>query len=187
MSGQATRPWRGFALALSVAVVVLIADQVSKAVVMSTLGPGGDRTVITVVPNLVHLLYVENTGAAFGVFQGGGAVLTPLALVVVAVLAIAFRRLIAESLWLSLALGLQFGGAIGNVLSRVRLGYVVDFINVPHWPTFNVADSAITVGVVILGFFLFARDFSTAPSEAVSPPVPPAGAHVGDDGSNPAD
>jgi len=187
VTARTTRLWGGFALALGVAIVVLIADQVSKAVVTATLGPGGDRTVVTIVPNVVHLLYVENTGAAFGVLQGGGAFLTPLAVVVVAVLAIAFRRLIAESPWLSLALGLQFGGAIGNVVDRIRQGYVVDFIHVPHWPTFNVADSAITVGVIILGFFLFVRDLPTERSDAVATPVPRAGAHAGDDGSPRAD
>ena len=176
---------RGFALALGVAALALVADQVSKAVITSTLGPGGDRTVITVVPNLVRLFYVENTGAAFGVLQGGGAFLTPLAVLVVVVLAIAFRRLVAESPWLSLALGLQFGGALGNIVDRLRHGYVVDFIHVPHWPTFNVADSCITVGVIILGIVLVQRDLSASRDEPVAAQAPRAGAPAGDDGSTP--
>ena len=186
MSARLLGIWRGFGLALGVAALVLLADQASKAVVTATLGPGGDRTAITVVPNLVHLFYVENTGAAFGVLQGGGAFLTPLAVLVVAVLAVAFRRLIAESPWLSLALGLQFGGAVGNIVDRIRHGYVVDFIHVPHWPTFNVADSAITVGVIILGFILVPRDLSTPRDDVVASHAARPGAPAGDDGSTPA-
>ncbi|HET9015978.1 MAG TPA: signal peptidase II [Thermomicrobiaceae bacterium] len=184
MTGSRVHAGRGFALALGVAAVVLVADQLSKAAITAALGPGSGRTAITIVPNLLQLFYVENTGAAFGIFQGGGAILTPLAVVVVAVLAIAFRRLIAESAWLSVALGLQFGGAIGNIVDRLHHGYVVDFITVPHWPTFNVADSCITVGVIILGVVLFLKDVSEPSDEAATPTVTRAGAPASDDSSN---
>lgn len=149
-----SRGRRNLLVAAGVAAAVIAADQVSKAAITAALGPTGDRTVIWVVPRVLRLLYVRNTGVAFGMFQGAGPVLTVLAVAVVVVLGIVFRRMIRESLWLSLALGLQFGGAIGNIIDRLRLGHVVDFIDVLRFPTFNVADSAITIGVFMLGFSL---------------------------------
>ncbi|MBX6342889.1 MAG: signal peptidase II [Thermomicrobiaceae bacterium] len=137
---------------------MLVADQVTKALVLQHLGPGGARSVVDVIPGVLRLLYVENTGAAFGVFQGRSPVLTLLAIGVVVFLGIYFRRAIAESRALALALGLEFGGAVGNILDRLRHGFVVDFIDVPHWPTFNVADSAITVGVLLLALVVLRHD-----------------------------
>lgn len=153
-SGQARQRSSGLYITVALAILVVVADQLSKAWVLNHLGPGGDRTVVDVIPGLLRLFYVENSGAAFGMFHGSGAILTIIAVVVVLILAIAFRQLIGRNLLLSIALGLMFGGAVGNIIDRFRHGFVVDFINVPHWWTFNIADSAITVGVIILAIFL---------------------------------
>lgn len=170
-------------LAASVVAIVLLIDQLSKAWIIDRVGPNGDMAQIKIIPGFLRFIYVENTGAAFGAFQGKSPILTALALLVIVFLIVYFRREIAKSTWLSLALGLQMGGALGNVVDRFRHGYVVDFINVPKWPTFNVADSAITVGVVLLGLFLLIRDTSstgvpeTDTSSLASQPVgdvPPA-------------
>jgi len=155
---------RNFALAAIVMLAIIAADQASKAWVLTRLGPNGDSTVIKVIPGFLRFIYVENTGAAFGLFQGKSPVLTILAMVVIAFLIVYFRKAIAQSLWLSIALGLQLGGALGNVIDRFRHGFVVDFVNVPKWPTFNVSDSAITVGVIMLGLYLITRD--SAPNDA---------------------
>jgi signal peptidase II len=149
---------RNFVLVALVMGLVLVVDQLTKAFILDRLGPNGDRIQIKIIPGFLRLIYVENTGAAFGMFQGRSPVLTVLALVVIAFLIVYFRHSIARSVWLSIALGLQLGGALGNVVDRFRHGFVVDFINVPKWPTFNVADSAITVGVIMLGFYLLTRD-----------------------------
>jgi len=153
-SGPARKRSRGLYVTVLLAILIIVADQLSKAWVLNHLGPGGDRTVVNIVPGFLRLFYVENSGAAFGMFHGSGSVLTLVAVVVVLVLAVAFRHLIGRSWLLSIALGLQFGGAVGNIIDRFRHGFVVDFINVPHFWTFNVADSAITVGVIILAIFL---------------------------------
>jgi signal peptidase II len=156
---------RNFALAILIMALVLVADQVTKAIILDRLGPTGDLTQIKIIPGFLRLIYVENTGAAFGMFQGKSPVLTIIALLVILFLLIYFRRAIAQSVWLSVALGLQLGGAIGNVVDRFRHGFVVDFINFPKFPTFNVADSAITVGVVMLGLYLLTRDPAAASHE----------------------
>ena len=147
---------------------VLLVDQLTKALIIDRIGPDALDRAIVLIPGWLRLIYVENTGAAFGTFQGNSPILTVLALVVVGVIIVYFRRSLLRSTWLSIALGLQLGGAIGNVIDRVRLGYVVDFIDFPHWPTFNVADSAITVGVIMLGVYLLREDGAARRDEAVS-------------------
>jgi signal peptidase II len=140
---------------------VLLLDQISKLLVLTYLGPARqDGPVqIVIIPRVLRLIYVENTGAAFGVLQGRNPALAFLAVIVVAILAVWFRSIATTSRWGALALGLQIGGALGNVLDRFRHGFVIDFIDVPHWPTFNLADSAITVGVILLALILLERDF----------------------------
>lgn len=150
--------YRGFLQMLSVALVVLVADQATKLLVILELGPNGDRVMIPVIPGVFRLFYVQNTGAAFGIFEGNSMVLAGLAVLVVLFLVIYFRKWIAESPWLALAIGLQLGGAIGNILDRLQHGFVVDFIDFRFWPTFNVADSAITLGVIILAICLYKRE-----------------------------
>lgn len=139
----------GWARAGLVLVAVLAADQLTKALVRSNLAVGERREVLP----FLDLVRVNNDGIAFG-FLGGGQ-----ALVVVAVVAalgglVVFFALHAERPWIWLPTGLLLGGALGNVFDRVRDGAVTDFLKVPHWPAFNVADVAITVGVVALVFSL---------------------------------
>ncbi|GBD20764.1 Lipoprotein signal peptidase [bacterium HR28] len=140
---------RGWEIVASVAAVVLLVDQISKALVLAYLAPGGPVSEVVLIPRILRLFYVENTGAAFGLFQGKNPLLALLALAVVVVLAVWFRALVAS--WPgAVALGLQLGGALGNLVDRFRHGFVVDFIDFSFWPTFNVADSAITIGVLLL-------------------------------------
>jgi signal peptidase II len=149
---------RNFLTAALVLIAIVAADQASKAWILTRIGPRGDSNEIKIIPGFLRFIYVENSGAAFGLFQGKSPILTILAMVVVAFLIVYFRHAIAGSLWLSIALGLQLGGALGNVIDRFRHGFVVDFVNVPKWWTFNVADSAITIGVIMLGLYLVTRD-----------------------------
>jgi len=92
----------------------------------------------------------SNTGAAFGLFQGRGAIFTVLAVIVAGVIVYYYPRVPPEDWWLRLAMGLQFGGALGNLIDRVNHGRVTDFLSVANFPVFNVADASITVGVIIL-------------------------------------
>lgn len=149
---------RNFLVAAILLIAIVVADQASKAWILTRLGPHGDTNQIKLIPGFLRFIYVENSGAAFGLFQGKSPILTILALVVIGFLVVYFRQAIAGSLWLSVALGLQLGGALGNVIDRFRHGFVVDFVNVPKFWTFNVADSAITIGVIMLGLYLVTRD-----------------------------
>ena len=135
-------------LGFSVAVAVAVLDQVSKAIMMSLLPDPGSRWPIAQFFNLVH---VRNKGVSFGMMPGVGPwILGGFALVVAAVLAVWLWR--AETRPIAAALGLIIGGAVGNVIDRARLGAVFDFLDFHafgyHWPAFNVADAAITLGVI---------------------------------------
>jgi signal peptidase II len=144
---------RGWEIVACVAAIVLVVDQLSKALVLTFLAPGAPHAEVVIVPRLLRLYYVENTGAAFGLFQGKNPLLAFLAFGVVVALVVWFRELVR--FWLgALALGLQLGGAVGNLIDRFRHGFVVDFIDFSFWPTFNVADSAITIGVLMLLYVL---------------------------------
>ncbi|MCX2727693.1 signal peptidase II [Thermomicrobium sp. 4228-Ro] len=147
----------GWEALASVAVGTVLCDQFTKALVLAYLGPNGSIDAVVLIPGLLRLFYVENTGAAFGLFQGRNPILAVLALGVVLVLVVTFRYLTSTSLG-AVALGLQLGGAIGNLIDRFRHGFVVDFIDLSFWPTFNVADSAITIGVLLLLVLLIRSD-----------------------------
>lgn len=125
-------------------------DQVSKAIVLATLGPDRADQDVALIGSVVGIEYAENRGAAFGLLGGQNAALAVLAAAVLVGLALFYRRRSDPSGKLVATVGLIAGGAIGNLLDRVRLGYVVDFVAVGSWPNFNVADSAITVGVAWL-------------------------------------
>lgn len=143
-------------LFLVIAAGVLFLDQTSKAVVSSTLRMHEVRPII---PGLFNLTRVHNTGAAFGLLAGQASPMRTLFFLAVSFLAMGvvlwmLFRLPPEQKVERLALSLIFGGALGNVVDRVRLGEVVDFVDIYfrsyHWPAFNVADSAISIGVILL-------------------------------------
>jgi signal peptidase II len=135
-------PWARAAATL-VAVVGL--DQGAKALVRHGLAVGDSDSVLP----FVDLVHVRNPGVAFGFLAGGGAlVLAITAAALIALVAFFARRPGRRLVWLPT--GLLLGGAVGNVIDRVRDGYVTDFVKLPHWPAFNVADMAITVGVLAL-------------------------------------
>ncbi|HEU0074609.1 MAG TPA: signal peptidase II [Dehalococcoidia bacterium] len=142
---------RGAAFFL-VAAVVFALDQLTKAAVRDWLAVGESW------PSdgwLVKITHVTNTGAAFGILQNAGLFLTITA--VIAIGAILFYYLYPpfEHGLLRVAMGLLLGGAAGNLVDRVRLGHVTDFIDFPRYPEFNVADSSIVIGLfVLVGFFL---------------------------------
>jgi signal peptidase II len=129
-----------------VLVWVLVLDQVSKHTIGTSIQPG---QVKTLVPGVLHLVYVRNTGVAFGVLGGGGAIVYALEGVALVAL-IAYLAARPARTWLWLPTGMLLGGAIGNLIDRVALGSVIDFIKLPDWPAFNVADMSITFGVIIL-------------------------------------
>ena len=97
-----------------------------------------------------RLVYWHNYGAAFGSFQGFGAVFGVLAVIVSLVIIYYYPQVPAEDWWLRLAMGMQLSGALGNLIDRVTIGHVTDFVSVGTFPVWNVADASITLGVVVL-------------------------------------
>lgn len=132
---------------LGLALLIVAIDQVSKALVVHSLSGG---RVIVLFGGLVQLDYTVNSGAAFGILQARGLLFIVVAVVVSVIIVVSYRRVVAGPLVVRIALGLVLGGAIGNLIDRVRLGHVVDFIDLGWWPVFNLADSSIVVGVVLL-------------------------------------
>jgi signal peptidase II len=155
-------------LIAALAALVFVADQITKLLVLHRLQPG---VPVPVVDGFFSLTLVMNPGLAFGMLGGIPeslrwmvGLLSLGALILLALLAM--RVLPNGGPWASLALGLIFGGAAGNLVDRVRFGAVVDFLDVYwrayHWPAFNVADSAISVGVTLLAL----RMLVEAPAKA---------------------
>jgi signal peptidase II len=128
-----------------VAACVVATDQLVKALVTASLERGEQRDLVAGV----KLVNTRNTGVAFGQLQGGGVIVAILIAIAVAALVVYVTRN-AQRRWIWLPAGLLLGGAIGNVIDRLREGAVVDFLKLPHWPAFNVADAAITLGVLVL-------------------------------------
>ena len=161
-------PLRG-TLFLGVAFLVVVLDQVTKRFAEDRLR--GQRSV-PVVDDILRLTYVENRGAAFGLLQDQTAFFVFVGIIVIGVIAASYRYLPRSGFLLHLALGLQLGGAIGNLVDRVRQGYVVDFVDFGYrsnwWPVFNVADSAIVIGVALLAL------------NALSPTANEHAPHIGD-------
>jgi signal peptidase II len=140
-------------LGLMVALATLVLDQLGKWVALAALDPAGPPLRVLPVFNLVM---VWNRGVSFGMFNSGGAfapwLLSGLALAVVVGLVIWLKR--SDQLLTGLGLGLVIGGALGNVIDRIRFGAVVDFLDFHlagyHWPAFNLADAGICVGAVLM-------------------------------------
>ena len=135
-------------------IVILVIDQVAKMVAVNFILPNQSIRVFT----FLNLVNVRNTGAAFGLFQNlGNTIFIGISLVAILII----LSLIIRSKEDSIALSLILGGALGNLADRLRLGYVVDFIDLHlgryHWPAFNLADSALSLGMVLLLFRLFWR------------------------------
>jgi signal peptidase II len=142
VSGRVGRAW---GLAAALAVVVLIADQVAKEIVTRHIVLGEQVEVL----GPLKLTLSHNEGVAFGLAHGGGIVLVAISLVAMGVVIWLFSRDPTRTgMWV--ATGLLTGGAVGNLIDRVRHGHVTDFIELPHWPPFNLADCGITCGVVLL-------------------------------------
>jgi signal peptidase II len=138
--------------AAAVAAAVVVADQALKAIVRSTVTPGAAERLL---PG-VQVVNTRNSGVAFSLFSGGGTVVVVVALVALgALVAFVFAQGHRPLVWLPT--GLLVGGAAGNLIDRVREGAVTDFLKLPHWPAFNLADAAITVGVVVLVLVLERR------------------------------
>lgn len=159
---------RGAAWTAAIGTVVVGVDQTAKALVRAKMAPPG--TSIPVIGDVLRLTYVRNLGASFGMLPGYRPVFIAVSLfVLVAIVAFVVRRR-PERPWVVVALGLVGGGALGNLIDRVTFGWVTDFIRIPFdFPVFNVADSAVVVGVAMLVWWLL---FGPAPEQPVPSALP---------------
>ena len=150
--------WRNVVFFLA-ALLVVAADQLSKLWIRSNLAVGESLPEV----GLFQLIHVRNTGAAFGLFRDQSFALTIIALIGI-VLLLLFTFIFSHRLpfWDNKlgkpALGLVLGGTIGNLIDRLYLGYITDFINIGVWPAFNIADSAIVVGIILFAYSLRSLD-----------------------------
>jgi signal peptidase II len=154
-AGRASGEFMKPAVLLLTGLGILIADQLTKAIVIANLVPGEQ---VRVVGDLVQVWHAQNRGAAFSLFQGGSIVFLVVSVLSVGMVAYFHRSLRDRAWWVHLVLGIILGGTLGNFVDRLRQGYVTDWISIGfgdrRWPTFNVADSSIVVGIGALVLYL---------------------------------
>ena len=151
-------------LVAGVAVVVFVIDRVTKAWVSENIPLGTARPIIG---DYVRIVHAQNTGAAFGLLPERTTLLSVLSVVAVLAIVYYYRQIASNSALVSATLGMQLGGAFGNLLDRITQGYVVDFVDVGipggwrFW-AFNVADSSIVLGIIFVSFLLWQEDRRSA-------------------------
>lgn len=150
MTMDGTRTGAHWFVFVGTAGLVMVLDQLSKAWLVANVSPG---EVVNVVGEYVRLVFHQNSGALFGLFRDNAVVFGIVSLGVVGLI-VAYHARADRSLYLSIALGLLLGGALGNLIDRLRLGYVVDFVDIGigdlRFFTFNLADAAISTAIVML-------------------------------------
>lgn len=138
---------------------LLVCDQVSKFWTIQHLGPTPGNRQIFVIEDWFSLIYVANTGIAFGLLPGLSRVFTVTSLLISAGVIYAYLFYLPNhSRWVKVSTGLIIGGALGNVLDRIQWHHVIDFIKIGWWPAFNLADIGISIGVFIIAFYLLFAD-----------------------------
>jgi signal peptidase II len=137
-------------LFLTLAAGIIVVDQATKALVTGALHPGVSRPILD---DLLRIVFSQNSGALFGLFKDNAAMFGIVSLVVIGLI-VAYHSRSGGSTFMTVTLGLLLGGAVGNMLDRLRLGYVVDFVDggigSVRWYTFNVADAAISFAILLL-------------------------------------
>lgn len=144
--------------------LVLLIDQVSKAAISSKLSLGQS---IPIIKNILHITFVKNTGAAFGIFKNSAYFFIAVSVIAVVMIGAILVKAIRKGKFLdnflcNFGLILIMSGALGNLIDRVSLRYVIDFIDVRIWPVFNIADSSITIGttLIIISFARFDKNLN---------------------------
>jgi len=132
---------------LLLAVVVVVLDQLAKYYIQARMVPGMS---IPVIDGVFDITYVLNPGAAFGILEHQTAFFLVVALIMIVAICYYYPRIPPGYRLLRIGIGLQVGGAAGNVIDRVKTGYVVDFLDFRVWPVFNIADMAIVTGVALI-------------------------------------
>ena len=137
-----------------IALSVIILDQLTKFLVIKSMQLNDS---IPIIKSIFHLTYIQNTGAAFGVLKGLNIFLMIFSIAVIGIILYYYKKIPEKDRLAQALTALILGGLAGNLIDRVRLGYVVDFLDFRIWPAFNVADSCITVGVIWLIIYLWKK------------------------------
>ncbi len=154
LGGRLSHRWRNDLTFFAIAAFIIVLDQVTKSLVRSNLRPY--ETWPDNSDAFIRIIHVTNSGAAFGILQGQTSFLIITSLLGLAAIVLYYIYPPMDHGLIRIALGMQLGGAAGNLIDRVRLGEVTDFVDVGTFPTFNVADSSISVSIAaVLIFFLF--------------------------------
>jgi|SRR3989338_4189886 len=138
----------------SAAFIVLFLDQLTKFLVRKNFQLSES---IPIIKNIFHLTYVTNTGSAFGLFKGINPFFILFSMIVIIAIFLYLKKITANEKLLQLAVGLLLGGTVGNLADRLIHGHVIDFIDFRVWPVFNIADSAVTISVVLLIILLWKK------------------------------
>lgn len=155
--GTTLRHWLYLGAVVALAIAV---DQATKAYVVAHLARGESWMPVEFIAQFFRITHIRNSGAAFGMFPGRGQVFLVIAAVIVLVILYFYHQLPRGEWLVRTALGLQLGGALGNVIDRVRLDYaVIDFLHVRYFPVFNVADICIVLGVALLTFAMLREEW----------------------------
>lgn len=136
---------------LAIVFFLILADQAIKFLVVSLMELGES---IPVFAGIFHITYIENPGAAFGLFANQRLVFIVAGILVIAAVCLMYRRLMSEKAIIRWGVALLLGGAVGNLIDRLRIGGVIDFLDFRIWPVFNIADIGICVGVALLMYAL---------------------------------
>ncbi len=154
------------------AALIIFLDQWTKELVRRNLQVGEIWSPWEALTPYVRIVHWKNSGAAFGILQGFGGIFMVLAIVVALMIFVYFPQVPRRDWSLRLALGLQLGGAVGNLIDRLRQGYVTDFISVGTFPVFNIADSSISIGVAVLALGIWLKDWRNKSKEQDSSSEP---------------
>ena len=137
--------------------IIVFADQLIKFYIINNFSYGQS---LAIIENIFHLTFVKNTGAAFGIFKGGNIFFIVISSLIILFLLFYFYYYFKRNFYTKISFGLIIGGAIGNLIDRIKLNYVVDYLDFRIWTVFNLADSAIVVGAGILMIYIIIKDFN---------------------------
>ena len=146
-------------LLFSICAVIIGLDQWTKALVRSHLALEQMWMPLHWLAPYARIVHWKNTGAAFGMLQQFGGVFAVLAVIVAIIIILYYPQVPASDWYLRLAMGLQLGGALGNLIDRIRVGWVTDFISIGNFAVFNIADASISVGVAVLIVGMFVKEW----------------------------
>jgi len=139
---------------ISIGFFIVILDQLTKYIIKQNFQLNQS---IPVIKNILHMTYVTNTGSAFGLFKGLNWFFVLFSVIVIIAIFYYLKKIVKNEKLLQFAVGLLLGGTIGNLIDRIARGAVIDFIDFRIWPVFNIADSAVTIGIVSLIILLWKK------------------------------